>query len=246
MNLLGKIKHRLKHEALNRALPLPFESRHLEYSLLASADDDFSRPNSRLIDVSLEAIKAARHIDLSWISKRMQSGPYWPDIWPGEHYKLLAGIVEAQNPKRVIEVGTFRGLGALSIKNSLKEESQIITIDLIPWQDIPDTILTRSDFDDGRLRQSLGDLSDPKFFKEFSETLSGCDLLFVDGPKDGIFERVFVEHLSTIRLPVGALVIFDDIRVWNMLAIWRDLRRPKLDMISFGHWTGTGVVDWNG
>jgi len=42
------------------------------------------------------------------------------------------------------------------------------------------------------------------------------------------------------------LVVFDDIRQWNMLKIWRDITRPKIDLTSFGHWTGTGIIDWNG
>jgi hypothetical protein len=29
-----------------------------------------------------------------------------------------------------------------------------------------------------------------------------------------------------------------------MLAIWRRIRRPKLDFTSFGHFTGTGLVLW--
>jgi len=68
----------------------------------------------------------------------------------------------------------------------------------------------------------------------------------VDAPKDGIFELKFLENLSTILLPPNALVVFDDIRLWNMLKIWREIKRPKLDLTSFGHWTGTGLVDWNG
>jgi hypothetical protein len=39
-------------------------------------------------------------------------------------------------------------------------------------------------------------------------------------------------------------LVFDDIRIWNMLRIWREIVRPKLDLTSFGHWTGTGIVDW--
>jgi len=40
-------------------------------------------------------------------------------------------------------------------------------------------------------------------------------------------------------------VLFDDIRLWNMLDIWRSIDFPKLDLTSFGHWSGTGVVQWN-
>ena len=149
-------------------------------------------------------------------------------------------------PKRVVEIGTLAGWGALSMKGSLPPGSELITIDLIPWPEIKDSALRPSDFEDGKLRQVLGDLSDPAFFASFVETMSGCDLLFVDAPKNVVFERALLKHLSTIRLPTEALVIFDDIRNWNMLKIWREISKPKLDLTSFGHWTGTGIIDWNG
>jgi hypothetical protein len=33
--------------------------------------------------------------------------------------------------------------------------------------------------------------------------------------------------------------------LWNMLDIWYHLDKPKLDMTSFGHWSGTGLVQWS-
>jgi hypothetical protein len=30
----------------------------------------------------------------------------------------------------------------------------------------------------------------------------------------------------------------------NMIGIWRGIRHPKLDLTSFGHWSGTGLVEW--
>jgi predicted O-methyltransferase YrrM len=107
-------------------------------------------------------------------------------------------------------------------------------------------VLVPADFEDKRLRQVLGDLSDREFFAQFADTLRKCDLLFVDAPKDNLFERALLKNLSTISLPANAIIIFDDVRHWNMLSIWRELRKPKIDLTSFGHWTGTGVVDWNG
>jgi hypothetical protein len=38
--------------------------------------------------------------------------------------------------------------------------------------------------------------------------------------------------------------MFDDIRLMNLLSIWRGIQRPKMDITSFGHWSGTGLVDW--
>ncbi len=242
MNLI----RRLKNRTLRWCLPLPFQSRHMEYSIVASMDDDPGGPSQRLLDLSLEAIAFARHVDLSWLSRRMTGPPYYPDVWPGEHYKLLAGLVFAHKPQRVVEIGTSQGLGALSMKRSLPAGGEIITLDLVPWTEFGQSALLRSDFQDGSLRQVLGDLSDQKFFSSFADTLSGCNLLFVDAPKNVHFEHAFLRNLSSIRLPTNALVIFDDIRHWNMLQIWREIRRPKLDLTSFGHWSGTGIIDWNG
>lgn len=218
----------------------------MEYSVVASLDDDAAVPSERLMDISLDAIALARKVDLSWLSKRIPNPPYYPDVWPGEHYKLLAGFVLASRPKRVVEIGTAQGLGALSIKGSLPPGSELISLDLIPWTEFEQTVLLQSDFEDGRLRQVLGDLSDQKVFSSFADTLMGCDMLFVDAPKNVYFERAFLDNLSTIRLPTNAFVIFDDIRHWNMLKIWREIARPKLDLTSFGHWSGTGIIDWNG
>ncbi len=38
--------------------------------------------------------------------------------------------------------------------------------------------------------------------------------------------------------------MFDDIRLMNMVEIWNNLAKPKLDLTSFGHWAGTGLVSW--
>jgi len=89
-------------------------------------------------------------------------------------------------------------------------------------------------------------LSDRAFFDSFKPRIEECDLLFIDGPKDIVFERALLRFLEGCSFPAKALVVLDDIRRWNMLAIWREIRRPKLDLTSFGHWSGTGLVDWNG
>jgi hypothetical protein len=66
----------------------------------------------------------------------------------------------------------------------------------------------------------------------------------VDAAKDGKLERRLLDQFESVGLKRGALVVFDDIRLWNMLEIWRTIARPKLDVTSIGHWSGTGMVDW--
>jgi predicted O-methyltransferase YrrM len=236
----------LKSRALRWTLPLPFTAQNHQYSTVAFIEEHECRVTRRLLDAALDAIALASKTDLTWLSKRMKEGPFTPGIWPGEHYKLLVALVTVLKPKRVIEIGTFTGLSALAIKASLPPDSELITVDIIPWQQIEKTVLVPDDFEDGRLRQVVGDLNDPAFFKGFTETLSGCDFLFVDGPKDVVFEENLLKSLSKVTFQNNPLMMFDDIRLWNMLRIWHDIKRPKLDLTSFGHFTGTGLIDWNG
>src|SRR6201998_1862045 len=123
---------RVKNLAAGWCLPVPFKCRHIEYSVVASLDDEPARPTKRLMDVALEAISLARSLDLSWLSKRMAGPPFYPEIWPGEHYKLLAALVLVLKPRRIVEVGTAQGLGTLSLKSSMPSGCEIITVDLIP------------------------------------------------------------------------------------------------------------------
>jgi hypothetical protein len=38
------------------------------------------------------------------------------------------------------------------------------------------------------------------------------------------------------------LVVIDDIRVLTMVQLWRQLPNPRLDLTSFGHFSGTGLL----
>jgi predicted O-methyltransferase YrrM len=223
---------------------IPFAARHAEYSVIASADDEPGRPTDYLLQVGLQAANRARNISMACVVARMQQPPFYPDVWPGEHYKLLAGLVEELRPKTVIEIGTYTGFSALAMLASLPQNARLCTFDILPWHSFPDTALKAEDFADARLQQMIGDVADPEIMKRHADLFLAADLIFVDGPKDGIFEKKFLDLLETLELTKQPLLIFDDIRVWNMLAIWRQIQKPKLDLTSFGHWSGTGLVHW--
>ncbi|WP_341884141.1 hypothetical protein [Synechococcus sp. UW140] len=38
-------------------------------------------------------------------------------------------------------------------------------------------------------------------------------------------------------------LLLDDIHLLPMVECWRSISSPKLDLTSFGHWSGTGIVD---
>ena len=218
-------------------------ARHGEKSMIFSADDE-SRPNDRLIDVALDAIGVARGLSLEHLDQRLEGPPYWPSIWPGEHYRLLAALTRVLEAETVVEIGTATGLSALAFRDGLPAGGRVVTFDLVPWREYPGTVLRDEDFADGRIEQHLDDLSTPGGLAKHRDLLAGAGLVFVDAAKDGKQEQRFLDLFETVRFTRRPIVVFDDIRQWRMLKIWREVRRPKLDLTSFGHWSGTGLVDF--
>ena len=241
LDFARKVKRRLFS---SESQSLPVEGRHVLPSALVSADDENSKPTDRILDLTLAAVQNARTISMTEISKRMKHGPYVPEVWPGEHYKFLAGLVQEMQPKLVIEIGTSSGLSALALAHKLPPGGRVVTFDIIPWKEFGDTVLTADDFKDGSIQQILGDVAIPEVFATHRSLFQQADLIFCDGPKDGKFEQLFIELMHKNSLPKNPIVVFDDIRLMNMLRIWRNIKLPKLDVTSFGHWSGTGLVDW--
>lgn len=212
--------------------------------MLFSADDEIGRPTPWLIDIALSAARGAARADLSMVSKRLNASPNYCDVWPGEHYKLLAALVQLLSPKRVVEIRTATGLSALAMKRYLPADARLLTFDIVPWTSFPNTVLTNEDFSDGSLIQATVDLCNPEVCGKLAGELSSAELIFFDAAKDVITERRLIENFKKINFVRTPLVIFDDIRLWNMLEIWREISAPKLDITSFGHWSGTGLVEW--
>lgn len=221
------------------------EARHKEVSMILSMDDEPTTPSKRLLEISMSACSAIWGTRLSIFDGRPSKEPHWFEIWPGEHYRLLDAFVRLLEPKNVIEIGTFTGMGTLALLQSLPASGRITTFDLLAWNTFADTWLAPSDFESGRVRQVLHDISAPGGIEPHRALFESADLIFIDGPKDGHTEARILANLETLKLSPDVMVIFDDIRVMNMIHIWRKINRPKLDISSFGHWSGTGLVDWN-
>ena len=238
-----KSRARRKYEAATRALAaVPAE--HKEFSVIANAEA--RPPTARLVELALDAAARARAAKFRSFAGRASHEPRWFETWPGEHYRLLAGLVGALGARRVIEIGTFTGMSALALLEALPADGQLTTFDVKPWREIPETWLTQADFATGRLAQEIADIGAPGVVARYRDLFAEADFIFIDGPKDGATEPKFLAALESVALARDPIVMFDDIRVLNMVAFWRGVARPKLDLTSFGHWSGTGLVDWNG
>ncbi len=244
MPLRHRIENSLRWRLIRGLVPASIGRQQFASSLAFSPYDEASQPSERLLTLAFETIQRARTISLEDISARMASPPFYPDLWPGEHYKLLAALVGVLKPRRVIEIGTGTGLSAVTMLKYLPPDAQLITFDVVDWRSFPGGVLRQQDFQDGRLTQYLDDVTIVDGFRNYQDRFCEADLLFVDAEKDGFMEQRIVRNLESIRCSSPPIVMFDDIRLWNMLQIWPDIPRPKLDLTSFGHWSGTGWVDW--
>lgn len=229
---------------IRKLLPVPVRARHVEYSMVFSADDDASTPSPVLLTTALKAIAVARETSLEDISARIADPLKAPSVWPGELYKLLAGLVRVVQPKRILEIGTGGGTSTLTMKKFLGPQSTLLTFDIVDWRDFSGTLLREEDFADGRLVPYREDLSQPDVFAKHRQAFKDVDFIFFDAAKDGLMEQRILDSLRTVSFQTPPLLVFDDIRLWKMLKIWRDIPFPKLDLTSFGHWTGTGLVEW--
>jgi len=163
----------------------------------------------------------------------------WAAEWPGEHYRLLPALARQLGSGVAVEVGTFTGMGTLAL---LEGADRVVTYDLVPWDAVPHAVIRHDDIARGRVMQRLGDLSDEAFFRSQTDTLAGAELIFIDGPKDRSFERRFTELLCDTFRGSGKVLVFDDIRVANMVTFWGRLDLDKFDATSYGHWSGTGLA----
>lgn len=197
-----------------------------------------------LIDI---AIKAA-----SLASKRLirvgdvndpQFGLF--NTFPGEHYRLLSALATVLEAKKIVEVGTYTGMGSLSLLYG-NEAASLVTFDIIPWNDPSlSSHLSEADFTShgGRIRQEIADLAELSSFSRFKSVLGDADLIFLDAPKNNKFEYDFGGHLTSLGPSTKRFLVIDDIRFVNMIDFWRSIDSPKIDLTSFGHFSGTGLVD---
>ncbi|CAN5842751.1 hypothetical protein BH11PSE13_BH11PSE13_16640 [soil metagenome] len=221
-------------------------ARHKELSVIASLDDDPAEPNQRLLDLVVDVLPRTCKTTLPIFDGRASAEPRWFDTWPGEHYRLLAALVKTLHASTVIEIGTFTAMGTVAILQGLRPDGRIVTFDLLPWNSFEQTWLEERDFAEQRVSQVLADVSAPGGIEPYRALFEAADFIFIDGPKDGATEARILNNLATLTLRRDPIIFFDDIRVMNMVGIWRRVARPKFDITSLGHWSGSGLIDWNG
>jgi predicted O-methyltransferase YrrM len=218
--------------------------RHAEPSVLLSLDDEPWQPSRRLLELTAQLAAITPGIRHPMLCRRGGGGPRWYEQFPGEHYHLLSAACLLIRPSTVWEFGTDSGMSTVALLECLDPGAKIYTVDIDSWESKQDPWLLADDFRSGRVTQVIADMKAADLFVQYSNAMAEAELLFVDGPKDGSTEAVFLDLLATVPFRRNPIIVFDDIRLMNMVFIWRGIQRPKMDITSFGHWSGTGLVDW--
>ena len=212
--------------------------RHKEPSLIFSPDN--VNANEFLINLTLESIALAWNESVVIPNEKLKDAVFY-NIFPGEHYRLLRAIVKILNPRVAIEVGTYTGMGSVAIIQG-QQGGQLHTFDILPWDSFQ-THLSKDDFDNKKVVQIISDLSNVDEFEKYVSLLNDAEIIFMDAPKDGVFEYKVISLISQLQPKKQKLLILDDIRFVNMIDLWISIESPKIDISSFGHWSGTGLID---
>ena len=242
MTRLDTLVARVTKKYLTRK-PLLRSVRHSELSILTWADDDV-RPNELLFGLSTRAIQDALETgldDLQIRNKDLPDSVYY-NLLPGEHYRLLHVLAREVAKRNIVEIGTFTGMSAACMLQGMPTGCKLTTFDVLPWRQFR-SHLDEDDFAKGKIEQVLEDLSNPTIFAKHQSLFENAELIFCDAPKDGVFEHRFLANLTAVKPTSTCLLVLDDTRLLNMIDVWRAIRSPKLDLTSFGHWSGTGLVD---
>jgi len=210
--------------------------RHVITSEFFSLDDDPSTQSFVDYEYVLNALNHA-------CFTRIEPDFEYANIFPGEHYRLLSGLIKTLNPNLCVDIGTYRGCSARVMLDNLGDQCQVFTFDIEDYKNFDWTVLKDSDLDDGRLVFVREDLAEESVFDRRRALLDEADFIMLDGPKNDVFEEIFLTELSKAPLTEKQRWLFiDDIRFPNMQKLWRRIQSPKIDLSSFGHFSGTGLV----
>lgn len=197
---------------------------------------------SRIAGEAATAVRQARfhaharipHLDVGDITSQIAEAPVAEITLPGPrqfdgvgsatYYAALASIVRAVNPSRVLEFGTYLGMGTLTIALNSRPDCRIVTVDL------PDDATTDSSHDlnaadlglierrrnrvgeaflESRVVDRITQVRADSLYWRAEETLSDIDLVLIDGGHSTSVVKADTENTLRVLTPKGT-ILWDD------------------------------------
>lgn len=158
---------------------------------------------------------------------------------PGrEHYKLLSYISNQYNNSLILDIGTYKGLSSLALSNN--KNNLVITYDI-------------NNLDVNKQYSSVKDVNNIVFYVEnmldnkpkFYDIIKKSSIIMMDvDPHDGIQEPLFMDLFREAEFE--GILLLDDINLNQpMNNWWNNINIEKYDISKYGHWSGTGLVNFN-
>jgi predicted O-methyltransferase YrrM len=157
----------------------------------------------------------------------------------GDHYRLLKAIAVMVQAKKVVDIGTYTGMSAITFMDA---NCEVISFDITSPFGFDDCLVAQSDIESGKLQLVNEDIKNEKVFDKYVQSFIDADIIFLDGPKYGGFEQLVLPKILNLDYYKNTLVIMDDIQMKKMKILWYELNSPRLDMSLLGHISGTGVI----
>jgi predicted O-methyltransferase YrrM len=157
-----------------------------------------------------------------------------------EPYRLLHHMASLFNNCTIIDLGTSNGGSALALSQNLT--NQIYSFDIVDRFEI--SYLQNNGFENMPSLKNCDFIVTQNFIK-YLDTFLDSQFIYLDIAHDGIWEKILIDLL--IKYNYKGLMILDDIHAFpEMKKIWDTIDIKKIDVTKYGHWSGTGVLDFNG
>jgi predicted O-methyltransferase YrrM len=157
-----------------------------------------------------------------------------------EPYRLLHYMASLFNDCTIIDLGTSNGASALALSHNLT--NQIYSFDIIDRCET--SYLQNNGFEKMPSLENCDFIVTQNFIK-YLDTFLDSPFIYLDIAHDGVWEKILIDLL--IKYNYKGLMILDDIHAFpEMKKIWDTIDIKKIDLTKYGHWSGTGALDFSG
>lgn len=156
-----------------------------------------------------------------------------------EHYRLLAAFADMFYNEIIIDIGTFKGLSALAL--AYNKQNHVITVN----KEKRSNFLGKA-VEEFPIEPILHDILKIRENEYLTNKIKESAFVLLDITHNGKDEKEFYNFL--LEIDYKGILIADDIylkRNGDMEGFWNSIKEKKFDLTEYGHWSGTGIVDFS-
>jgi predicted O-methyltransferase YrrM len=158
-----------------------------------------------------------------------------------EPYRLLYYLTNLFHNSIIIDLGTSNGASALALSSN--KSNQIYSFDIIDRCQTS-FLQNQNQFEKMPSFPNV-DFIVTEDFRKYLKLFLKSPFIYVDIGHDGVWENILLDLL--MKYNYQGIMLLDDINAFpEMQKFWQKLNFNKIDLTKYGHWSGTGLVDFGG